>query len=305
MPRPNLYLIVTILFWGFNFISLKFLFEDFTPPGLLFARYWFTWLCLIGLCVLQKKAWWPPKEDRGRLWFSGFLSMGLYMVLFFEGTNLTTPAEAAIILATSPIFTGLFSVLKGDEKLSKLRLVSALVSFVGVVLVILGRPLSVEGHLTGNLIVLLSSVTWAWSVVSLKPMLSKYTPVQAFTMAFGGAAPLVFLYGLGPFLKTPFQQIDIYNWGHFVQVVLGSGLIAFVSYYKGVEQLGTSRAVMYQFLVPPLTVGYAFWLRGERLAVMQFWGLAIILSALILGQQQQLASNLKRSLFGGQGEKAP
>ena len=93
MPRPNPFLLVTMLFWGFNFISLKILFPVMEPAAILFWRYFAMGGILVAICQLTGNSLKIPRDYRNRILFAGFNSMGLYMIFFMEGVKLTYAAE--------------------------------------------------------------------------------------------------------------------------------------------------------------------------------------------------------------------
>ena len=284
MPRPNIYLLITVLFWGFNFISLKIVYQEVSPPGVLFGRFVLAWAVLLAYCFAIKEPFLPPKHLRGRIWIGGFISMGVYMILFLEGTSRTGPAEAAVILSTIPILTSLFSSLLGTEVFSWPRLVGAITAFAGVVLVILGRGQAIKGEWIGDLLALASAVAWAASVVILRPAMAEVKPITMYTMSLTGAAPVVLIYGIQAGLATPWGHLDAWTYVNLLQISLLSGVVGFAFFYRGVAQLGASNASLYQFLVPPITVCFAFFFRHEQLKPIQGVGLLILLLGLYLSR---------------------
>ena len=176
MPRPNPYLLVTMLFWGFNFISLKILFPVMAPAAILFWRYFLMGGILVAVCKLTGHSLKIPKEFRNQILFAGFNSMGIYMILFMEGTKLTYAGEAAIILVSNPIMVAIWMMVLKLEPRSYAKIVGGLLALVGVALVVMGRPGSISTskettmRIIGDGMMLLSAVAWSWSVVISKPI---------------------------------------------------------------------------------------------------------------------------------------
>jgi drug/metabolite transporter (DMT)-like permease len=273
-----------MLFWGYNFVSLKVLYERMEPGAVLLCRFVVMWLALIAICFITKTSLKMPVEHRWRILLAGFNSMGVYMILFMEGVKRSGAGESATILATNPIMVAIGAMLMKYEKFSWARIGGGVVALIGVSMVVLGRPSLQSGssHLFGDVLLFLSSISWAWSVVIAKPLSKEIKPIALFTMSMLGGLPLVVVYGLMPSLSTDFAALEVRHWMNFLQIAFGSGVIAMVFFYKGVSQLPASLASMHQFLVPVLATGFAAWILGERLAWMQGVGVAILLLGISL-----------------------
>ncbi len=278
----NLPLIVVVLSWGFNFVSLKILYEDMSPAALMFNRSIVMAALLAMIVKARGLALAYPKEDRSRILLAGFVSMGLYMVVFLEGLQLTTPAEGAIMLATAPILTFLLSSALKQEVFSFPALWGSLIGFVGVAIVILGGDRgAATGSLLGNMLCLGSALIWGTGVVIMRPLLHRYDPTQVFTLSIPGAIPVMLLYGLWPALHTDYAAISPLGWAMFAQVTMISGVISFVCFYIGIHQIGPSRATMYQFFIPPTAAIFQWLLFGRALAPLQWFGLVVLMAGVV------------------------
>lgn len=289
----NIPLTITSLSWGFNFVALKELYREMSPPAVSVVRFGVMFVLLVLICLAKRERLVPERKDAGRILAVGFVTMGIYMVLFMEGMKGTTPAEGAIVLATAPIFTFLFSCALKQERFSASALAGSLVAFVGVVLVILGGSAAGHGSVQGNLTILASSVVWATGAVMMKPLLSRYSPVAVLTMAMPGALPALLPYGLAATFATDFARISPTAWFNFSTVAVMSGVVAFVCFYTGLRQIGASAAVLYQYFVPPIAAFFAWVVMGKALGPIQFLGLAVVLGGVAYaGQARARAAKL-------------
>lgn len=272
-----------MLFWGFNFISLKVLYPVMEPGAILFWRYFLMGGILVAICKLTGNSLQIPKEHRWRILFAGMNSMGIYMIMFMEGVKLTYAAEAAIILASNPVIVAVWMMLLKMEPKSYGKVLGGLVALVGVALVVLGRPGIVAGskeasaRLLGDLLMFIGAMSWSASVVLCKPISNQIKPLPLFTMSMLGGLPVVFLYGIGPALRVHWSEITPWQAINFGQVLFGSGVVGMVFYYKGIAQLPASVATMYQFLVPILATVFGAIVLHEHLAWVQACGLAVLI----------------------------
>lgn len=287
-----------MLFWGFNFISLKVLYPAMEPAAILFLRYFIMGSVLVSICLATKQSLKLPLEHRSRILFAGFNSMGIYMIFFMEGVKLTSASEAAIILATNPIMVAIWMMVLKLEAKSYSKIVGCLIAFLGVALVVLGRPAmtgqskEMTDRLLGDFLMLLGAASWSWSVVISKPISAHVKPLPLFTMSMLGGLPVVLLYGSFAVTRVHWNVMGTWEWANFAQIALGSGVIAMVFYYKGIQQLPASAATMYQFMVPVLTTIFAAIILHERLVWIQGIGLLVLFFGVVI------AVGLLRNLQG-------
>lgn len=266
-----------MLSWGFNFVALKLLYEQMTPPAVALVRFALMFLVLAGFCAARKESLRYPKGDRMRLLVLGFLAMGVYMVLFLEGMRDSAPAEGAILLATSPIFTALIASATGQERLIRGSLVGAVAAFAGVALVMAGAPAADSGKLLGNVLILCSSVVWAGATVFSRPLVERYSPYRVLTLSMPGALVILVPYGLVASLEAPWATLSATTWWTLAYITLVAGAIGFIGFYEGVKQIGGPSAMLYQYFVPIIAALSAWIVFGRTLSALQFLGVAIVL----------------------------
>ena len=280
--RPNLPLSIVVVFWAFNFVAVKVVYREMTAPVLALVRYFLMWALLVLVCRIRKESLAVEKEDRIRVYLNGFLSMGLYMVLFLGGMANTTASEGAIIMATSPLFTYLLSVIFRWERFRWLALTGSFIAFGGVVMIVAEGNHKGHGTLVGNLMVLAAALAWAISTAFMKPIVTKYRPLPVFTASLPGALPAMLIYGIVPTIHQDFAAISPYGWLMFGHVAILSGVVAFVCFYEGVRQIGPSASTTYQFLVPPVAALFAVLILGDSLLPLQYAGMVIVLAGVFL-----------------------
>jgi drug/metabolite transporter (DMT)-like permease len=249
------------------------------PMALMLGRYLLMFGVLLAWCWVTKNSLNVPSQHRLRLLFAGALAMGIYMVLFLKGVSLCPAAMSAMILSSVPIFTLLMSVLAGYDEYSHAKLFGAILAFTGVCVVIQSRPVGRESDnpILGSAYILAAAVFWAASVVVAKPALKHIPALPAFTFSQIGAIPIVLVAGGLPLIRQDYSGLTVVHWLHFLQISLGSGVIAMVCYYKGIAQLTPSAVTLHQFVVPLMTTALAAALLGEKLQWAQGFGLVLTL----------------------------
>ena len=197
--------------WGFNFVALKLLYLQMTPAAVSLVRFVPMYLLLVLFCRLRGETLKYGKDVWQVLW-QGFIALGVYMVLFLEGMQRTTPAEGAILLATAPVFVAIFSVLAKHERFTPGALIGAVIAFVGTAVVVGTGSAASHGSLLGDALILASSVMWAYGAILSKSLVSKYSPLSALTLAMPGALILILPYGLLDSLRTNWSGLTVESW---------------------------------------------------------------------------------------------
>lgn len=278
-PRPRLNgpLSLTVVIWGYNFVSLKLLYREMPPEVVAVVRFLLMWATLWLVCLATKRLPKIERVDRGRILFSGFLSMGFYMVLFLAGMSETTPAEGAIVLATAPVLTYVFALLLRWERFLPAALAGTLMAFAGVGIIV-GVGHHGHGTLWGNGLVFGSAIAWAISTLVMRPLVGRYHPLTVLTYSMPGALPALALYGAAATVAYDPGRLTWVGGFNLAQAVLFSGVLAFLSFYKGLAQVGPAMATTYQFCVPVVAALFGWLLLGHVLEPLQGLGVVAVLA---------------------------
>ena len=274
----NIPLTLVVIFWGFNFVAMKLLYDQMEPAALALLRFLGVWALLVVYCAIRRESLKLPREDAVRILMCGFTAMGLYMVPFLEGLKRTAPANCAIILATAPLFTIIFSWITRQEKSSLPALIGSGISFVGVAIVISGGAHHAgEDSLFGDLLVLSSALVWGWATILMRPLLQKYSSVQLFTMSLPGALPVLLPYGLASIFSHPIHGFTPVGWLLFGHITVLSGVVAFVCFYAGFKQTSAATTTMYQFFIPPTAAIFGWLVMKTPLSMVQLVGILVVI----------------------------
>lgn len=289
-------LVITILLWGGNFIALKLAYRQITPETLYVVRYSLMTATLWVTCGLSKVPIQIHKGDFWRVFYFGFVSMGLYLFIFVLGMKYASPAEGALIIALSPLMTAIGGFFIGEHPYSLRVILGGIVAVGGVSLVVLGPGSGGFGsHLGGDLLVLISAVLWAHQTLLSKPLLARYSAMQLMALRTIGALP-VSLFFLPQALGTPWSKVNAVTWLSVVYVATLSGVLAFTLFYYGVKLIGASKTTTYQYFTPIVTVILAFLILGSPITSAQIFGTAIVIGGLAVARQGDAPSQHREAV---------
>ncbi len=272
-----------MLLWGFNFVAMKLMLLEITPATAALGRWFLMYGVLVLLCLHYKLPIWPERGPRGtRIWIQGFLAMGVYMVLFTLGMQEATPAEGAIILGCSPVFTLLLAAAVGQERFNLPILGATLLAFAGVGLVVVGADHSTSAQIVSHLLLLVSAAVWAVATIVSRPLVADAHPLAMLTQSMPGGLIALLPFGALDIVRTPWTSLNFATWGSFVYFSILAGVGGFILFYKGVKQVGAPGAMLYQYLVSPLALLSSVVVLKVGMRPIQLIGLVVVLTGVML-----------------------
>jgi drug/metabolite transporter (DMT)-like permease len=284
--KSDFLMVLTILFWAFNFSALKLSIPYFPSPQVYnFLRLLISTFILFIVLCLREGSVAVSAPDLLRLAAVGVMGNFLYQALFIQGLDWTSASNASFILATTPITVALLSMLLKHDRLHWPSWLGIVISFGGLYLIITRQSgaLRLGGmSIKGDLMILVGNLFWTLYTVFSKPLLDRLSPLRltAWTMAAGTAAYLP-LAG-PPLLRMDWQKPPLGAWAGLGYSALFAIVLGFVFWYTSVQRVGNSRTAVYGNITPILTAVSAHFIMGERLSPFQALGAAVILAGVYL-----------------------
>lgn len=286
--EPGLLAVVAI--WGLNFPLIKVPLEVMHPFAVNLLRF------VVGALVLGA-LWAIEARRRGERFLSpvrgqiaalvglGLLGHVAYQALFILGVARTAAGSAALLLASSPVWTALISHATGQELLRARSALGLVLSAVGVVVVVLAGGGAVEfsgSTFAGDVLMLGSALAWALYTVLSRPLLARGTdplPLTFFSVAMG--LPAIIALGL-PTLAPGLARAGAAEWGALLFSGVLSNGIANVLWYRGIRRIGPSATAAFSNLVPFVALLASVPLLGEAVTAGQIGGGALIVGGMVV-----------------------
>ena len=267
-------LLLLSVLWGGSFFFVEIAIDDLAPLTVVTFR--------VGLAAL---ALW------GYVWISGtrvsisppvlkaFLVMGILnnalpFTLIVWGQNHLASGVAAILNATTPIFTVLVaSLCLADERATPIKIIGVLVGFGGVV-VLLGFPSGPAPlGVLPQVAVLLAAFSYAlagvygrrFKAMGVAPVVVAAGQVTASTVLM---MPLMWITeGLPVWSNT---QVTV--WLAIVALALLSTALAYVIYFRILETAGATNLLLVTLLIPVSAILLGTLILDETLSAAHFYG---------------------------------
>lgn len=272
------------LIYGINYTVAKDVMPDFIEPlGFIFLRasgaLLLFWLCY-RLFFYEKIA----RNDMFKLMLCGLFGVAINQMLFFEGLNLTTPINAAVIMVTNPILVLIMGALLAAERITKRKMLGIALGATGAIsLITYGGAVELNpNHFWGNIMVLINAASYGVYLVMVKPLMEKYKPITVISW--------VFLFGflfIIPFGWTDFQSIQ---WSQMPSdvlykvafVVMGTTFMAYLLNIYGLKTLNPSTVSTYIYLQPVLASMVAILAGSDSLSPIKIMAALIIFGGVYL-----------------------
>lgn len=282
-------LAATIVIWGLNFAVIKVPLEVIPPFTVNMLRFGVSVAVLGAVYVARCRGRGvSPFADLLKAPWKvaglGFLSNLGYQAGFIVGIDRTTAGAAALLIATSPLWTAVVAHLLGIDRLRGAAWVGLAISLGGAALVVLGRAGSaVEGEVLGIVVMLAAAAAWGVFTVLSRPVLDGGVSPMGLTV-WGQTLALPGLVALGwpGVSETDWSLVGL---PEVLAVLYSGGLsigVAYVLWNQSVRIAGPSRTAAYSNLVPfiGLLAGVVF--LGEPVQALQIAGGICIVAGLVV-----------------------
>jgi drug/metabolite transporter (DMT)-like permease len=274
----ELLLSLTVFVWAANYPLMKYCIMGMNIFVFNGIRYTVATLVLL-VMVLWRSSWIPVvKGDWRKLLEVGFVANILYQIAFIIGLNMTTAGNAAVLLSTSPLWTMLLHSRRHREDVPPKVWAGMLISFTGVILIVIGSGKKIEmggTQLIGDIISLGAAVLWAWNTNLQKPLLSKYSALQLalIMVAVGGVG--LSLIAIPGAVQTQWTSMNwtIYT-GAIASGVFSIGIANAVWSY-GVKHIGPGRTGIFSNLTPVIAFALSYFTLHESVVTVQVIGAGV------------------------------
>ncbi|CUS46438.1 MAG: DMT family transporter [Pseudomonadota bacterium] len=280
-----IFLAIVMLFWAGNAIVGRAVRDDIPPFTLALVRWAGATAILMPFAWRRLRADAPVLRANWRIVLVlGLLGVAAFNAFLYSGLRHTTATNSMLIQAAIPAMVVLFARLIFSERAALLQVLGVIVSTVGVGWVVSRGDLATLLHLqlgTGDLLILCAVLAW-----SLYTVLLRLRP-DVDPLSFLAATFVIATLTMLPLAAQEWLNGASVTWrpstiGAFAYVAVLPSLIAYSLYNRAVGTLGAGRAGQMIALMPLFGALLAALLLGEALHAFHFWGMAFIVTGILL-----------------------
>ncbi len=283
-------------FWGSSYLFIKIGVETMPPLTLIAGRLFFGTLVLGAALLIVRSPLPRQRSVYAKLVFMACVNIVIPFSLITWGEQYIDSSLAAILQATTPLFTIVIASLAlAEEAITLNRLVGLILGFGGVV-VLFSHGLSAgsgSSSLQGEIALVLSSLSYAIGGVFVRVNMRGLHPtVPAF---FQVSIALLITAGLALLIESPVQLPDTPTelFAVLWLGVFGSSL-AYLIYFRLVHVMGPTRISLITYVMPIVGIVLGLVVLDETIDLNTIVGTAIILAGVGLVNSRRGA----RRLFG-------
>jgi drug/metabolite transporter (DMT)-like permease len=290
-------LLLASLFWGGMIPLTKFQLERWDPYFLIAVRSLGAAPLLYLLMVwTERNRPKPAHVPLSRVWIFGVVGNGGFAVLYTVGIQFSDPVLAAIVIAAAPAIAAITDRVFFRLPFNRLMIPGIVASVIGCTFASVdftGR--AGVGFGGGELLVLASTVCWAWYSTVAQRWCPGWSPfrITFATMATSGTAACVLyaiLVGVG-YVEfppaAPQRWEESFSLGWYVVTVMVLGVVL---WNNGVRAVGVVTASLYNNITPCVTILILVLLQGIVPTTQQMLGGALVLIGIVYSEWRILAS---------------
>lgn len=279
---------VTVLFWGTSFVSTKVLLEyEFSAVQIFTIRFVVTYLIL--LLASHRKFRCENFKHELILFVCGITGCTLYFWTENTALTLSSSSNVSLIVCTNPLLIMIFGgIIYKTERLCKRQVLGCLVTFVGMVLVVLNGKFVLKVSPLGDFLAFGSALVWTIYSLVIKKLNGVYSTLFI--------TRKVFFYGMltsVPIMLIENSQVPWSNFAlpvvsfNFLCLTVFSSLFGYLIWNKVLKQLGTVLASNYIYAIPLVTIVTAILALGERITSVAILGAFAIVAGMVLAEMKK------------------
>lgn len=275
--------------YGLNHTIAKGVMPTYVKPfGFIFLRLLGATLLFWGVSIFGPKEK-LERQDWGRLLVCAFFGMGINMLSFFKGLDLSTPINSAVLITITPILVVILSALFIKEKITLRRGIGVFLGLIGALaLILFGAEIRRDASNIplGNLLFIVNASSYGLYLILVKKLLEKYHP---FTLM-----KWMFLVGLIITLPLTYSQFMEIQWGQLPAealeaiafVIIGTTFLTYLFNVFALTQLKASTVGVFMYLQPLIGIIFAIITGKDHLTLIKFTAIILVLIGVYLVSKQ-------------------
>jgi drug/metabolite transporter (DMT)-like permease len=265
-------ILLTSALWGSSFLMMKYALEELDPFQISFYRI-FIGMVFINLLNIRKVN--IPFSQHKYLALVGTLWMALPFFLFAKAEETISSSLAGLINGSTPIFISLIAYIVFKENISNIQKTYLVTGFLGIYLVSFGFNNFLLDLNLGAFLALLASISYGFAANIVQPLIKKYGSLNTLKIALRYGALFSFIALLpNSSLVLPTVEIALFP---MILLGIGSSGIAFLSFYKLIDDVGAVAGSITVYIIPIFSVVFGYIFLDEYTSNIQMIGIFVVI----------------------------
>ncbi|CAN5391166.1 drug/metabolite exporter YedA [soil metagenome] len=287
------------LIWGSTYLAIKYAIE--TMPTFLMAGVRF----LVAGAILYTAARLSPGYEKPKTvhWRTAFivgaLLLGVGNGAVVLGEHYISSSMTALLIASNPFWMVMLGwAFMGRSKPNYKVTLGLAIGFVGVALLILGRPASDgaagDSQSLGIFLIVIATIGWAFGSLygATAPTAKSNVLAAGMQMLSGGLILTVVSAISGEWQKFDYRAVSSVSWIALAYLIFVGALVAYTAYSWLIQNATPSAVSTYAYVNPVVAVFLGWAIAGESLTGQMLVGASVIVVSVML----VTANNKKKAL---------
>ncbi|MCB9016661.1 MAG: DMT family transporter [Lentimicrobiaceae bacterium] len=289
------YAVLSMLFWGLTFVWFKIAVAYYEPITIIFIRL------VLSSAILLMFAWITGKYEKieraDLKWFYllAFTQPFFYFLGESFGLKYVSSTISSAIIATIPLFSPLAAVWFTREKTNVYTWAGIIVSFAGILLMLVNRDLSLNAEPKGIALLFMAVLSAVIYSVIVKKLTHKYSALTIISRQnLIGALyflPLFIFFDFDSFISVKPDTSLILA---MLQLAVFGSCLAYLFFIIAVAQLGMVKANIFTNLIPVFTAVFAYFVLAEVFNVQKVTGIILVVMGIVVSQTKEILQLLNR-----------
>ena len=300
--------VIAMIIWGLSFIWSSQTYKSLNPTATIFLRLVIATVFFSAILFSFRLNEKIRREHLKLFAIAALFEPFLYFI--FEGYGLiyTSPIISSAIIAMIPLVTPVAAAIFMKERLSAMNIVGLIVSFTGVIVMLLNKDMEFSASPLGIMFLFLTVLVAVGYSIALIKLTHLYKPMTVTWMqniiGMIYFIPLVFI--MEKFMPSDFGNVRAYI---VPLVCLGifCSAIAYALWAYAYSKLGASKANVYTNLIPVFTAIFSYIIlifnrdnmdisdiEAYELNMQKIAGIALVVGGLFLSQKKSRKDDNKQ-----------
>ena len=278
--------IVAMIFWGMSFVWSTQVYQSLNPTATIFLRLVVATIFFTAILFAFRLNEKVKKEHLGLFALAAMFEPFLYFIFEGYGLKNTSPVIGSGIIALIPLVTPIAARVFLKERLTPMNIVGFIVSFVGVIVMLLNKDLEFTASPLGILFLCGAVLVAVGYSIALIRLTKLYKPLTITWMQniIGMIYFIPMFFIMEHFDPSPNPA----NVGDYIVPLICLGVfcsaIAYTLWAFTFSKLGASRANVYSNLIPVFTAIFSYLLATEEMTSFKIIGIVVVVIGLVLSQ---------------------
>lgn len=282
MKKEYIYAGISIFLWSTTATVTKLLLGSLNSMQILAVSSFFAFIFLLILNLFKKKLNELKKykiKDYLQIAGMGALGVFLYYLFLYLGTNKMLASQAFILNYLWPMMTVVFACIILKEKMTLIKILAIVLSFVGVIIVTAnGNLLNIDNNtLIGALFCILAAISYGlFSVLNKYKGYDKYSSMMLYYLT---TFIICIIYLL---ITRTTINIGIGQAGGLLWSGIATSAIAFTTWALALQKGDTAKISNLAYITPFLSLVWTYFFLKENISIYSLLGLIVIVLGIFI-----------------------